>query len=61
MPPFTRKNADAICDARTAVEMNNESLLAREALGKAFYSAGQFEHAMAQFYRANRFIFIDRI
>ena len=55
------RNADAICDARAAVERNNESLLAREALGKAFYSAGQFEHAMAQFYRANRFIVINRI
>ena len=49
---------DSIQDARNAVDLNKESFLAREALGKALYSAGCFEHALVQFYKANRSVLL---
>ena len=48
------RNKESVDDALKAVEINSESFQAREALGKAFYSAGCFEHALLQFYKANR-------
>ena len=49
---------DSIQDARNAVDLNKESFLAREALVKALYSAGCFEHALVQFYKANRSVLL---
>ena len=48
------RNEESVDDALKAVEINNESFQAREALGRAFYSAGCLEHALLQFYKANR-------
>ena len=48
------QNAESIEDARNAVAISSQSFLAREALGKALYSAGYFEHALVEFYKANR-------
>ena len=48
------RNKESVDDALKAVEINSESFQAREALGRAFYSAGCFEHALLQFYKANR-------
>ena len=48
------RNEESVDDASKAVEINTESFQVREALGKAFYSAGCFEHALLQFYKANR-------
>ena len=45
---------EAILDAQAAVKLDRESLEALEALGVALYSAGDFELALIQFYRANR-------
>ena len=52
---------DSIQDARKAVGLNKESFLAREALGKALYSASYFEHALVEFYRANRSKFVNKV
>ena len=48
------RNKEAVEDAMRAAERNANSLAAKEALGKALYSNGQFEMALVEFHRANR-------
>ena len=48
------QTAQSIADAEEAVNINKHSAPARQALGIALYSAGQFENALVQFYKANR-------
>ena len=47
-------NAEAIADARQAVNLQPSSMLAKETLGKALYSAGQFENALVEFHKVYR-------
>ena len=48
------QTAESIEDAGEAVNINNQSAPARAALGTALYTAGHFESALVQFYKANR-------
>ena len=49
------RHAEAIKDAKEALRYNRTSLTGLEAYGVALYSAGDFELALVQFYRANRY------
>ena len=48
------RNKEAIADARLAVERQPDSVAAKDTLGKALYSAGQFEKALVEFHKAYR-------
>ena len=48
------QNKEAIADARQAVKIEPISVVAKEILGKALYSAGQFENALVEFHKADR-------
>ena len=48
------RNKEAVADARLAVKSQPESVAAKDTLGKALYSAGQFEKALAEFHKAHR-------
>ena len=47
-------NDQAIIDARKAVSLEPSSVVAKETLGRALYSAGQFENALVEFHKAYR-------
>ena len=51
---YLGRNNEAIEDARLAVERQADSVVAKETLGKALYSAGQFEKALVEFHKAYR-------
>ena len=44
----------ATLDSRLALLINPVSVAARQTLGEALYSSGQFESALLQFYRSAR-------
>ena len=48
------KNKEAVADSRLAVKRQPDSVPAKETLGKALYSAGQFEMALVEFHKAHR-------
>ena len=44
----------SVDDAKSAIKMNFSSISARQNLGEALYSSGEFESALLHFYRAAR-------